>query len=95
VAEHTACLTDCLHVFGSLQAGRLDVGLLSGGQVDRRGNLNSTVIGDYATPKLRLPGSGGAHDIASLIGRVVIVMPHDQRRFVEPRGLRHSARVPG
>jgi glutaconate CoA-transferase, subunit B len=73
---------DCLQAFGALQAGRLDVGVLSAAQIDRRGNLNSTVIGSYAAPKLRMVGSGGAHDIASLIGRVVIVMPHEPRRFV-------------
>jgi glutaconate CoA-transferase subunit B len=73
---------DCLDVFGDLQAGRIDVGLLSAAQVDRFGNLNSTVIGDYRTPKLRLVGSGGAHDIASLAPRTIILMPHQPRRFV-------------
>ena len=83
VATGAACLGDCSLVFGDLQAGRIDVGLLSAAQVDRRGNLNSTVIGDYRSPKVRMVGSGGAHDIASLVGRLVIVMPHDPRRFVE------------
>jgi len=83
VTADTAMIGDCLDVFGDLQAGRIDVGLLSGAQVDRHGNLNSTVIGDYRNPKLRMVGSGGAHDIASLAKRVVIVMPHDPRRFVE------------
>jgi glutaconate CoA-transferase subunit B len=83
VARGAACIGDCSLVFGDLQAGRIDVGLLSAAQVDRRGSLNSTVIGDYRHPKVRLVGSGGAHDIASLAGRTVIVMPHDPRRFVE------------
>jgi glutaconate CoA-transferase subunit B len=83
VIDDAACVVGCLDVFGSLQAGHIDVGILSGAQVDRRGNLNSTVIGDYASPKLRMVGSGGAHDIATLIGRVLIVMPHEPRRFVE------------
>lgn len=83
VADGAACLGDCLLVFGELQAGRIDVGVLSAAQVDRRGNLNSTVIGGYRTPRIRMVGSGGAHDIASLVGRLVIVMPHDPRRFVE------------
>lgn len=84
VAHPTEALGDCLDVFGALQAGRIDVGILSAAQVDRRGNLNSTVIGGtYARPKVRLVGSGGAHDIAALVGRLVIVMPHDPRRFVE------------
>jgi glutaconate CoA-transferase subunit B len=82
VVADTAMIGDCLDVFGDLQAGRIDVGLLSAAQVDRHGNLNSTVIGDYRHPKLRMVGSGGAHDIASLAKRVVIVMPHDPRRFV-------------
>ncbi len=83
VAQGAACIGDCSLVFGDLQAGRIDVGLLSAAQVDRRGNLNSTVIGAYRQPKVRMVGSGGAHDIASLAGRTVIVMPHDPRRFVE------------
>lgn len=74
---------DCLSVFGDLQAGRITVGMLSAAQMDRRGNLNSTVIGTYHDPKIRLVGSGGAHDIATLAGRIIIVMPHDPRRFVE------------
>lgn len=82
VVEDTAMLGDCLNVFGDLQAGRIDVGLLSAAQVDRFGNLNSTVIGGYRQPKLRMVGSGGAHDIACLANRLVIVMPHDPRRFV-------------
>jgi glutaconate CoA-transferase subunit B len=82
VTADTAMIGDCLDVFGYLQAGRIDVGLLSAAQVDRHGNLNSTVIGEYRHPKLRMVGSGGAHDIASMANRVVIVMPHDPRRFV-------------
>ena len=72
-----------LDVFSELQQGRIDLGLLSAAEVDRRGNLNSTVIGGYDTPKVRLPGSGGAHDIAVLARRVVILMPHNPKRFVE------------
>jgi glutaconate CoA-transferase subunit B len=83
VATGAVCLSDCALVFGDLQAGRIDVAVLSAAQVDRRGNLNSTVIGDYTHPKVRLVGSGGSHDIMSLVGRTIIVMPHDPRRFVE------------
>jgi glutaconate CoA-transferase, subunit B len=83
VVERTAMLGTCLDVFAALQAGHIDVGLLSGAQVDRGGNLNSTVIGPYAHPKLRLVGSGGAHDIGCLARRVVIAMPHEPRRFTE------------
>jgi glutaconate CoA-transferase subunit B len=72
-----------LDVFAKLQRGEIDLGLLSGAQVDRHGNLNSTVIGEYASPKVRLPGSGGAHDIAMLARDVVILMPHNPERFVK------------
>jgi glutaconate CoA-transferase subunit B len=65
-----------------LQGGRISVGFLSGAQVDRFGNLNSTVIGAYARPKVRLPGAGGATEIASDCGRIFIVMPHSPRAFV-------------
>jgi glutaconate CoA-transferase subunit B len=66
-----------------LQGGRITVGFLGGAQVDRFGNLNSTVVGDYAAPKVRLPGSGGATEIATGCHRVYIVMKHGSRAFVE------------
>jgi glutaconate CoA-transferase subunit B len=66
-----------------LQRGFIDVGFLGGAQVDRYGNLNSTVIGDYLRPQVRLPGSGGAGDIACLSKRTVVIMRHEKRRFVE------------
>jgi glutaconate CoA-transferase subunit B len=65
-----------------LQGGRITVGFLGGAQIDRYGNLNSTVVGDYARPKVRLPGSGGATEIATACRRVFIVMPHGARAFV-------------
>jgi glutaconate CoA-transferase subunit B len=65
-----------------LQGGRITVGFLGGAQVDRYGNLNSTVIGDYANPKVRLPGSGGATEISTSCQRVYIVMRHGPRSFV-------------
>jgi len=66
-----------------LQAGRLDAGFLGGAQIDRHGNINSTVIGDYEDPDVRLPGSGGACEIASNVDRTLVVTPHDRRRFPE------------
>ena len=66
-----------------LQRGFIDVGFLGGAQVDRYGNLNSTVIGDYHRPHVRLPGSGGAGDIACLSKRTVVIMLHERRRFPE------------
>ena len=67
-----------------LQAGRVDVGFLSGAQVDRFGNINSTAIGaDPRRPKVRFSGSGGACDIACLARRTVIIARHEKRRFPE------------
>ena len=65
-----------------LQGGRITVGFLGGAQIDRFANLNSTVIGPYAKPKVRLPGSGGATEIATNCHRIYIVMRHDPRAFV-------------
>jgi len=66
-----------------LQGGRISVGFLSGAQVDRYGNLNSTVIGDYRKPKVRLPGAGGATEIATSCGRIFTIMRHNPRAMVE------------
>jgi glutaconate CoA-transferase subunit B len=66
-----------------LQGGRITVGFLGGAQVDRFGNLNSTVIGEYTKPKVRLPGSGGATEIATSCHRIYIVMRHGRKAFVE------------
>jgi glutaconate CoA-transferase subunit B len=65
-----------------LQAGRVDVGFLSAAQIDRFANLNSTVIGDYDDPVVRLPGSGGAPEIASSAGEVIIMLRQSTRTFV-------------
>ncbi len=65
-----------------LQAGRVDVGFLSAAQIDRFGNLNSTVIGDYDSPKVRLPGAGGAPEIASSAGEVIVMLRQTKRTFV-------------
>lgn len=82
LTRKTDMIGSMLDVFGALQAGWIDVGLLSGAQVDLEGNLNSTVIGSYQHPKVRLPGSGGALDIALLAKETLILMPHEPRRFV-------------
>ena len=65
------------------QRGFVEYGFLGGAQIDPYGNLNSTVIGDHARPKVRLPGSGGGNDVGSHCWRTIAIMPHDQRRFVE------------
>jgi glutaconate CoA-transferase subunit B len=66
-----------------LQRGHVDVGFLGGAQVDRFGNINSTVIGSYAKPKVRLPGSGGSMEMAAWANRCYIITPHQKRRFPE------------
>lgn len=58
------------------------VGILGAAQIDRYGNLNSTVIGDYVQPRVRFSGSGGACDVASFVGRTIIFMQHEKRKFV-------------
>ncbi|HEY7754005.1 MAG TPA: CoA-transferase [Steroidobacteraceae bacterium] len=65
-----------------LQGGRVEVALLGGAQIDRHGNLNSTVIGPYDRPRTRLPGAGGATEIAAHAGQVFIVMKATPRSFV-------------
>lgn len=66
-----------------LQGGRIDVGFLQGAQIDRYGNINTTVVGDYAHPKVRLPGSGGACEIAILAKKVLVMAPQSRRSFPE------------
>src|SRR5690242_17832322 len=66
-----------------LQGGRIDVGFLGAAQIDRHGNLNSTVIGDYAAPKVRLPGGGGAPEIATSVRDVFVMLRQTPRAFVE------------
>lgn len=66
-----------------LQGGRISIGFLGGAQIDRFGNINSSVIGSYEHPKVRLPGGGGAPEIASLCGQTYVVMRHARRSFVE------------
>ena len=66
-----------------LQPGRVDVGFLGGAQIDRFANINSTVIGEYATPKVRLPGAGGAPEIAASCKEVLVLLRQSPRAFVE------------
>ena len=66
-----------------LQGRRIGVGFLGAAQIDRRGNLNSTVIGDYDAPKVRLPGAGGAPEIATSVENVFVMLRHSPRAFVE------------
>jgi glutaconate CoA-transferase subunit B len=65
------------------QRGFLDYGFMGGAQIDQHGNINTSVVGtDYWKPRVRLPGSGGANDIASLCREVIILTAHEKRRFV-------------
>jgi len=74
-----------------LQRGNVDVGFMGGAQIDKFGNINATVIGDYAHPKVRLPGSGGSMEIAAWANRCYIMTPHQVRRFPEKVHFRTSA----
>ena len=65
------------------QAGYLDYGFLGAAQIDRFGNINTTVIGPYEAPTVRLPGSGGANDVGSFCHRTIIIMRQDRRKFVK------------
>ena len=73
-----------------LQAGRIDVGFLGGAQLDKYANINSTVIGDYEHPSTRLPGAGGAPEIAASAGSVMVIMRQTKRAFVERCDFRSS-----
>ena len=73
-----------------LQAGRVDVGFLGGAQLDKYGNINSTVIGDYHSPRTRLPGAGGAPEIAASAGAVMVIMRQGKRAFVDRCDFRSS-----
>lgn len=79
------CAKNCglFYALSILQRGYVDVSLLGGAEVDKYGNINSTVIGDYRRPNIRLPGSGGANDAASHSKRIVILIPHEKRRLPE------------
>jgi glutaconate CoA-transferase, subunit B len=73
-----------------LQGGRIDVGFLGAAQIDRFGNINTTVIGDYASPTTRLPGSGGACEIAINARQIFVIMRQSRRSFVERIDFRTS-----
>ncbi|HVH22487.1 MAG TPA: CoA-transferase [Pseudonocardia sp.] len=84
LAESALSVVSVPEVFNYwLQPGRVDVGFLSGAQIDRFGNINTTVIGSYAEPAVRLPGSGGAPEIAASCREVIVIMRHQRRAFVE------------
>ncbi len=80
---HALVHSSMFEIMEACQRGMVDYSFLGGAQIDRYGNLNSTMIGsDYAHPKVRLPGSGGANDLASLCWKTVSLVPHEKRKFV-------------
>jgi glutaconate CoA-transferase subunit B len=85
LAETADAVVSVPEIFGYwLQGGRIDVGFLGAAQIDRFGNINTTVVGDdYAHPKVRLPGAGGAPEIAANCGEVIVILRQSPRAFVE------------
>jgi glutaconate CoA-transferase subunit B len=91
IVTHATAVTSMFELFGYyLQGGLIDVGFLGGAQIDRWGNLNTTVIGDYAAPKTRLPGSGGACEIAQNAKEIFVIMRQSPRSFVDKLDFRTS-----
>ena len=91
LAETAACVAPLPEVFAHyLQRGRVEFGFLGAAQIDRYGNLNSTVIGNYSRPTVRLPGGGGAPEIATYAREVLIVMKHSPRSVVSQLDFRTS-----
>ena len=84
LAEHADSVVSVPEIFNYwLQAGRVDVGFLGAAQIDRYANLNTTVVGSYGEPKVRLPGAGGAPEIAASAKEVFVVLRQSRRAFVE------------
>jgi glutaconate CoA-transferase subunit B len=84
LAETALCTVSVPEMFAYwLQGGRISVGFLGGAQLDRFANINSTVIGSYEQPSVRLPGGGGAPEIASACDKIFVIMPQSRRTFVE------------
>ncbi len=81
--EGAVWATTMLDIMTLLQKGRVDLGFIGGAEIDCFGNLNTSYIGGRERVQVRLPGSGGGSDIASLAQRLVIIMNHERRRFVE------------
>jgi glutaconate CoA-transferase subunit B len=85
LADTADAVVSVPEIFGYwLQSGRIDIGFLGAAQIDRYGNLNSTVIGGYDQPKVRLPGGGGAPEIALGVRDVFVLLRHSLRAFVDP-----------
>jgi glutaconate CoA-transferase, subunit B len=84
LAQTADCVVSVPEMFNYwIGPGRIAVAFLGAAQIDRFANLNSTVIGDYEHPRTRLPGAGGAPEIAASCGKVIVIAPHSRRTFVE------------
>jgi len=83
-------LADAFAFMQNRNTGRRVVGILGAAQIDPYGNLNSTAIGDYIRPQVRLAGSGGASDVAAFVGRTIVFMQHEKRKFVPELDYRTS-----
>ena len=84
LAEHADSVVSVPEIFNYwLQAGRVDVGFLGAAQIDRYGNINTTVVGPYDSPRVRLPGAGGAPEIAASAKEVFVILRQKPRAFVE------------
>ncbi len=84
--QGAAWASGLVQVMGQLQSGHVDTGFIGGAEIDRFGNINSSYIGGFSQPKVKLPGSGGAADIAAMSKRLVAIMNHEPRRLVERVG---------
>ena len=78
-----AWTTGLVQIMGQLQRGRVDAGFIGGAEIDRFGNINTSYIGGFAEPRVKLPGSGGAADIAAMSKRLIAIMNHERHRLVE------------
>ncbi|MDH5747741.1 MAG: CoA-transferase subunit beta [Rhodospirillales bacterium] len=81
--ENAAWTSGLVPVMSQLQRGRVDAGFIGGAEIDRYGNINTSYIGDFGNPEVKLPGSGGAADIAAMSKRLLAIMNHEKRRLVE------------
>jgi len=80
-ADYVAAVPEIFNYW--VQPGRIEVGFLGAAQLDRYANINTTVVGDYASPKVRLPGAGGAPEIAASCGEVIVIVRQSPRAFVK------------
>ena len=81
--RNAAWTTGLIQVMGHLQAGRVDAGFIGGAEIDKWGNINTSYIGGHEDVQVKLPGSGGAADIAAMSKRLIVIMNHEKRRLVE------------